>query len=419
MALLKVKRMQAEIISIGTELVLGKIVNTNAGYLSRKLAALGIDLFYQTTVGDNKLRLFTVLKRAMQRSDIVITTGGLGPTVDDITLEVIAQAAQKRLILNAAVLKDIKAHFHRRHIPMPRANIRQALIPEGAKVLKNEVGTAPGLIIPYEKKALIALPGVPQELKPMVERDVVAYLANNFSGEGVIASRAIRTTGLAESRVNQKVKALLGLKPPVTVGIYAHTDSVDLNITAKAKNRRQAEKLIDPVERKIRARLKEYIYGRNSQTLEEVVAQAVKKTKKTIAVAESCTGGLISKRITNISGSSRYFFLGIVAYSNQAKQSLLGIPAQTLKEFGAVSKKIAQLMAKNIKQLAKTDLGLGVTGIAGPGGATKDKPVGLAYIALATPRKILCREFHFHGDRDAVRQRASQAALDILRRYLM
>lgn len=411
--------MQAEIISIGTELVLGKIVNTNAGYLSKKLASLGIDLFYQTTVGDNRPRLFAVLKRAMQRSDIVITTGGLGPTVDDITLEVIAQAARKRLILNAAVLKDIKTHFHRRHIPMPKANIRQALIPEGAKVLKNKVGTAPGLIIPYDdKKVLIALPGVPRELKPMMERDVIAYLANNFAVEGVIVSRAIRTTGLAESRVNQKVKALLGLKPPVTVGIYAHTDTVDLNITAKAKNRRQAEKLIDPVERKIRARLKNYIYGRNSQTLEEVAAQAFKKTKKTIAVAESCTGGLISKRLTNISGSSRYFLLGLVAYGNQAKQSLLGIPAQTLKESGAVSKKIAQLMAKNIKQLAKTDLGLGVTGIAGPSGATKDKPVGLVYIALATPRRILCREFHFHGDRSAVRQRASQAALDMVRKYL-
>ena len=355
----------------------------------------------------------------MHRSDIVITTGGLGPTVDDITLEVIAQAAQKRLILNAAVLKDIKTHFHRRHIPMPKANIRQALIPEGAKVLKNEVGTAPGLIIPYEKKALIALPGVPRELKPMMERDVIAYLANNFAGEGVIASRAIRTTGLAESQVNQKVKALLGLKPPVTVGIYAHTDSVDLNITAKAKNRRQAEKLINPVEKKIRARLKEHIYGRDSESLEEVVAQAFKKSRKTIAVAESCTGGLISKRITNISGSSRYFFLGIVAYSNQAKQSLLGVPAQILKESGAVSKKVARLLAKNIKQLAKTDLGLGVTGIAGPGGVTKDKPVGLVYIALATPRKTLCREFHFHGDRDALRQRASQAALDMVRRFLL
>lgn len=411
--------MQAEIISIGTELILGKIVNTNARYLSRELSNLGIDLFYQTTVGDNKLRLLTVLKRAMHRSDIVIATGGLGPTVDDITLEVIAQATRKRLILNAAVLKDIKVHFQKRHIPMPKNNMRQALVPENARALKNEVGTAPGLIIPYdEKKVLIALPGVPQELKPMMQRDVIKYLANNFSGEGVIISQAIRTTGLAESQVNQKVKDILNLKPPVTVGIYAHTDTVDLNITAKAKSKPQAKRLIKQVEHKIRRRLKEYIYGENTQTLEEVVIAALKKAKKTIAVAESCTGGLISKRLTNVSGSSKCFPLGIVAYSDKLKQSLLGVPKEVLAKSGAVSKETVRLMASNIKQLAKTDLSLGVTGIAGPKGATKNKPLGIVYIALATPRKIQIKEFHFHGDRDAVRQRASQAALDLIRRYL-
>lgn len=411
--------MQAEIISIGTELILGKTVNTNASYLSKKLASLGIDLFYHTTVGDNRMRLFTVLKRAMHRSDIVITTGGLGPTEDDLTLEVIAQATCRKLILNLSVLKVIKEHFQRRHIPMPKANIRQALIPEKALVLKNDFGTAPGLIIPYDKKVLIALPGVPGEMRPMVERDVIPYLAKNFAGEYVIASHLIRTTGLAESQINQKIKNLLKLKPPVTVGIYAHIDSVDLNITAKAKNRRNAERLINRVERKIRSRLKEYIYGFDNQTLEEVVARALNKRKKTVAIAESCTGGLISKRLTNISGSSRYFLLGVVAYSNQAKQSLLGVPLPILKRFGAVSKEVARLMARNIRQLAKTDLGMGVTGIAGPKGATEEKPVGLTFIALATSAKIQCRQFNFHGDRDAVRQQASQAALDMLRRLLL
>ena len=410
--------MQAEIVSIGTELLLGKTVNTNTAYLGKKLSSLGIDLFYQTTVGDNPVRLFTVLKRALHRSDIVIATGGLGPTVDDITLEVIAQVVQKRLILNPAVLKDIKNHFQRRHIPMPKDNMRQALIPEGAKSLKNEVGTAPGLIIPCEKKVLIALPGVPQEMKPMMERDVIAYLGKNFAGNWVIVSRKIKTTGLAESQVNQKAKDILKSKPPVTVGIYVHTESVDLNITAKAKNKRQAEKLINPVERKICSRLKEYIYGKDTQTLEEVVASGLNKSRRTIAVAESCTGGLVSKRLTNISGSSRYFPLGLVVYSNKSKQSLLGIPKEVLKGSGAVSKEVAQILAKNVKELAKTDLGLGITGIAGPTGATKDKPVGLTFIALATPRKIQCQEFHFHGDRTAVRLRASQAALEMVRRYL-
>ena len=410
--------MQAEIVSIGTELLLGKTVNTNATYLSKKLAGLGIDLFYQTTVGDNIVRLFTVFKRAMHRSDIIIATGGLGPTVDDLTLEVIAQATQKKLILNPTVLKDIRDHFHKRHISMPKANLRQALIPERAQVLKNEVGTAPGLIIPFDKKVLIALPGVPQELKPMMERDVIPYLAKNFAGEWVIVSRTIRTCGLAESQVNQKVKDILKLKPPITVGIYAHTESVDLNITAKAKNRRQAEKLIFPVERKIHSRLKRHIYAKDNQTLEEVVARALNKTKRSIAVAESCTGGLISKRLTNISGSSKYFPLGLVVYSNRAKQTLLGVSSETLKKSGAVSKEAVKALAKNIKELAKTDLGLGITGIAGPTGGTKEKPVGLVYIALATPRKIHCQEFHFHGGRNAVRLRASQAALDMVRRFL-
>ncbi|MBN2097391.1 MAG: competence/damage-inducible protein A [Candidatus Omnitrophica bacterium] len=410
--------MQAEIISIGTELLLGKTVNTNTVYLSRILVSLGIDLFYHTTVGDNRTRLFTVLKRAMRRSDIVIATGGLGPTVDDITLEIIAQATQKKLNLNPVVLREIKKHFQDRQIPMPKANIRQALIPEGTRVLKNEVGTAPGLIIPCnEKKVLIALPGVPAEMEPMVQRDLSPYLAKNFSGNWVIVSRIIRITGLAESQVNQKVKDLLKSKPPLTVGIYAHTDNIELNITAKAESKSKAEKLIASLERKIHKRLKKYIYGTNQQTLEQIIAAVFSKKKMSLAVAESCTGGLISQRLTNISGSSKYFTLGIVAYSNQTKQSLLGIPAQTLTQYGAVSKEVAVLLAKNVRQLAKTDLGLGVTGIAGPTGTTKDKPVGLAHIALAAPRKILYQEFHFHGARAAVRQRASQAALDMLRRY--
>jgi nicotinamide-nucleotide amidase len=411
--------MHAEIVAIGTELLLGKTINTNVSYLGKKLVSLGIDLFYETTVDDNEIRLYTVLKRALHRSDVVITTGGLGPTVDDITLEIISQVIQKRLILNHAVLKNIREHFHRRQIAMPKENVRQALIPEGAKPLKNELGTAPGLIMSLEKKVLIALPGPPAEMKPMVERDAAPYLAKKFPANWVILSRLVKTTGLAESQVNQKVKDILNAKPPLNVGIYAHTEGVDLNITAKAKSKRQAEKLIKQIETKIRSRLKEYIYGQDAQSLEEVVAKTFKAKKKTIAIAESCTGGLISKRLTNISGSSQYFLLGIVAYSNQSKQFLLGIPQETLKKFGAVSKEVAYLLAVNIKQLAKTDLGLGVTGIAGPKGGTKEKPVGSVFIALATPRKILSRELHLHGDRNALRMRASQAALEMVRRYLV
>ncbi|MFH1245639.1 MAG: competence/damage-inducible protein A [Candidatus Omnitrophota bacterium] len=411
--------MQAEIVSIGTELLLGKTINTNAAYLSKHLATLGIDHFYQTTVGDNQIRLFTALKRALHRSDIVITTGGLGPTVDDITLETLAQVTQKKLILNPSVLKDITNHFQKRHLTMPKKNLRQALIPEGATPIKNTLGTAPGLLIPIEKKALIALPGVPQELKPMMEHSVVPYLTRYFAKDWVILSRSIKTTGLAECKVNQKVEDMLKLTPPLTVGIYAHTEGVELNITAKAKNKSQAKKLIAPIERKIRSRLKEYIYGEDAQTLEEVVARALTTRKKTVAVAESCTGGLVSQRLTNLSGSSRYFLLGLVAYDNKMKESLLNIPSDTLKEFGAVSEETAGLMAEHVRQLANSTLGLGITGIAGPQGATKDKPVGLVYIALATAQKKCCAHFYFHGDRNDIRLRAAQAALEMIRKHLV
>ncbi|MBN3038878.1 MAG: competence/damage-inducible protein A [Candidatus Omnitrophica bacterium] len=412
--------MKAEIICVGTEILLGKIVNTNAQYLSQKLAQLGIDVHYHSTVGDNTERLYLAIKRGLHRSNVIIITGGLGPTVDDLTLEGIAQVLQKKLILNRNILKDIKDHFHKRHIPMPKENVRQALVPEGAKALKNEVGTAPGLIIRWhEKKVLIALPGVPAEMKPMVERDVLPYLKKNFSGDWVILSRKIKTCGLAESQVNQKVKDILKSKPPLSVGIYVHTGSVDLDITVRSTNKAIAEKLLNNTERKINSRLKKYIYGKDSQTLESVVAKALTKAKRTIAVAESCTGGLISKRLTNISGSSKYFPLGVVTYSNKQKRNLLGIPKEALDNFGAVSKEVATLMAQNISQMAKTDMGLGITGIAGPTGASKEKPVGLVHIALATPRKVISEEFHFHGDRKAVRLRASQAALDMVRRYLI
>ncbi len=410
--------MDAEIICIGSELLLGQTIDTNAAYISQKLAGIGINVFYHTTVGDNRVRLLTTFKRAVHRADIVITTGGLGPTVDDITLETITQALQKKLLLNGHVLRNIKAHFQSRHIPMPRSNLRQALIPEGAQTLKNSVGTAPGLIITHEKKILISLPGVPAEVKPMIEDDVLGYLKTRFPSNWLILSHKVKTTGLAESQVNQKVKDILQLKPPLTVGIYAHTQSVDLHVNAKAHTKQKAEKLIKPVINKIKSRLKEYIYAYDDDTMEEVVARALTKRKKSVSVAESCTGGLIGKRLTATSGSSKRFPLSIVAYSNTIKSCLLNIPAEILKKYGAVSKETSTLMANNIKQIANTDLGLAVTGIAGPTGATQEKPIGTVYIALSSARKTRCQKFHFHGDREAVRLRASQAALDMLRRYL-
>ena len=412
--------MRAEIISIGTEILLGQILNTNQQWLSLRLSELGIDVYHHSTVGDNPERLARAIRQGLDRSDIVITTGGLGPTVDDITLDVISRVLSKKLIYNKKVACKINAHFGRQCMKMPRENLRQAHIPEGAKVLENDVGTAPGFIVEERGKdnVLIALPGPPRELNPIFERSVMPYLKKKAGSDWVIKVRTLSITGLPESAVDQKVKDLLKSPPPVTVGIYAKPALIELKITAKAKNAKAADALIDKIDRKIGARLKKYIFGRDGETLEGVVGEKLIKLRKTLAIAESCTGGLISDRITNVPGSSKYFRMGIIAYSNEAKISQLDIPPETIFKYGAVSRQTAVVMAKNIREISGANIGVSVTGIAGPGGATKKKPVGLVYIAVCMPKRTVWKEFHFKGEREVIKFRSSQAALDLLRRSL-
>jgi len=412
--------MNAEIICIGTEILLGQILNTNQQWLSLRLSELGIDVYHQSTVGDNPQRLAQAIRQGLDRSDIVITTGGLGPTVDDITLEVISDVLSKEPIYNKKIADQIKSHFRSQRLKMPRENLRQAFIPEGAKILENSVGTAPGFIIDENGKILIALPGPPRELNPMFESYAMPYLRKRVKGEGsrVIRIRTLKITGLPESAVDKKIKDLLNSPPPVTVGIYAKPALIELKVMASARNEKAANTLIDRVDRKIYVRLKDYIFGRDDETLEGVVGKTLLRLRKTLAIAESCTGGLISDRITDIPGSSMYFTMGIVAYSNESKISKLGVRAETLLKYGAVSRQAAVEMARNIRRVAGSDIGLSVTGIAGPGGSTRTKPVGLVYIAVALPNKIICREFHFRGERETIKFRSSQAALDLLRRFL-
>jgi len=376
--------MKAEIIAIGTELLLGRIINTNTAYLGRKLAELGIDLYYQTTVGDNPERLIESIKRSLVRSDIIILTGGLGPTVDDITVETVKAIAGRREI----------------------------------KWIANKVGTAPGLIIEETGKALICLPGPPREMEPMFEKEIVPYLKKRFGLSSILKTRVIRTTGLAEIRVNGIVKGLLTLKPPTTVGIYARLGEVDLVIMSKAKNDRQAAKAIGPIEKKIQSRLKDHIFGFDGETLESAVGKALRKKKKTLAIAESCTGGLISDRITDVSGSSDYFLAGLVTYSNRSKENLLAVSKSALQRYGAVSRQAAAQMASGAKRLIKADIGLAVTGIAGPKGGTKAKPVGLVFIAFVDGKKKIVKRFRFKGSRQEIKFQSSQAALDMIRRNI-
>lgn len=373
--------MNAEIICIGTELLLGHIVNTNTAFLSQKLAEAGIDVYHHVAVGDNEVRLTKAIRQSIIRSDIVITSGGLGPTVDDITAQTVANITGRKAI----------------------------------RWVKNNVGSAPGIIAKYRDKVIICLPGPPREIEPMFIKDIIPYLKRMAGSGWVIKSRTIKSTGLAESQVNGMVKDILNLKPPTTVGIYAKLGQVDLKVMSKAMSDRQANAEIAKVEKKVRVRLRDYIFGYDDETLEGAVGKILTDKKKTIAIAESCTGGLVSHRITNVSGSSRYFKMAVVAYSNSIKENILGVSRKLLTKYGAVSRRTALEMAKGMKYLACTDIALAITGIAGPGGGTKHKPVGLVYISLAIGNKVIVTESHFSGSREEIRFQASQVALDMIR----
>ena len=408
--------MNAEIISVGTELLLGHIVNTNTTFIGQKLAELGIDVYHTSVVGDNRKRLATAIKEALTRADVVITTGGLGPTIDDITSQTIAMLLRRRMLLNRKILKDLENYFRFRKMKVLTSSVRQAYVPEGVRCIRNKVGIAPGLIAKHNGKIIICLPGPPRELEPMFENKIMPYLNKKTRRAWVIRSRTVKLTGIPESAVNKAVKRLLKLRPPTTVGIYAKLGQVELRIMTKAKDERSASASIAKIKKKIRARLKDYIFGYDENTLEGVVGKLLAKRKQTIAIAESCTGGLLANRLTNISGSSRYFHMGLVAYSNLMKENILGVSKETLETSGAVSQDVAIQMAQRIKLLAGTDIGVGITGIAGPGGGSKTKPVGLVYAAVVIGRKQIVKEFLFKGSRKEVKFQATQAVLDLLRR---
>ena len=418
--------MDAEVIAVGTELLLGFVVNTDTVFLGRTLAGLGIGCYHQVTVGDSPERLEEAIRTALARADLVITCGGLGPTVDDVTLETVARATGRRLVLNRAALRRIRARFDRLGIRMPKSNARQAHFPEGAVIFPNDSGTASGFILTLENKRgrvdpaplrhLVALPGPPKELIPMATRHLIPRL-RRMTGGAVILSRTLHLTGLTESEADAKVRDLLALEGAATVGIYAHPGQVDLRITARG-GRARAKRLIAGVERRIRTRLGPFIYGADEETLESAVGSLLRRRRQTLAAAESCTGGLVSHRITEVPGSSDYFRGGVVAYANRLKEAPLGVPAALLKRHGAVSASVAEAMAAGVRRLAGSTLGISITGIAGPAGGSRKKPVGLVYIALATPRGARSQRFLFSGDRPTVKLKASQAALDWVRKYL-
>ncbi len=383
--------MKCELISVGTEILLGDILNTNARFLSQKLADLGISLMYQTTVGDNAERLTECLDNAFSRADTVILTGGLGPTPDDLTKEVCASYFGMSLNLSTDILEQIKSYFSYKGLEMPESNSKQALVPEGSTVLPNRNGTAPGFIMEKDERKIIILPGPPREMEPMFTEQVIPYL-ENFS-DSVIKSHTVRTFGIGESAMSEKVSDLLENENP-TVAPYAKDGEAFLRVTVRAADSKEAEKLIAPVIDDISNRLGSFIYGIDSGSIEEATVSLMKEKGITAAFAESCTAGLCAKRITDISGSSQVFHCGIVSYSNEIKEKVLGVRADDLERFGAVSDIVAAQMALGVKRISDADYGVAVTGMAGPTSDDHRKEVGLIYIAVTDGEKLYIKEFH-------------------------
>lgn len=410
--------MRAEIIATGSELLTGGVVETNSLFLAGELLDLGIETAFKTVVSDNDKDMEDAFRHALGRSPVIIITGGIGPTEDDITRRILARVLKKRLLLNEDALRSIQAVFASRGREYPGANDRQALIPVGARILANPVGVAPGFFLQEEEKFIAVLPGVPAEMRAMFRDSLRRELEAHCGGGRFIRRRVLHTFGPSESKVNALLEDLLKQERPA-LGLSARETGVDVRIMAAESSRAAALTAADRVEAEVRKRLGDAVYGVDGQEMEEVVGALLKQRRLTLAAAESCTGGLIGARITNVAGSSEYFDRSIVVYSNASKTQLLGVPAEIIASRGAVSREVAEAMAAGIRQNAATGLGLAVTGIAGPDGGSSEKPVGLVYIALAASDGVQVVEHRFLGDRSQVRQRSAQAALDMVRKYLI
>lgn len=410
--------MTVEIICVGTELLLGNIVNTNAAYLAEKCAGLGLSCYYQSVVGDNAERLKDAIQTAVDRSDIIILSGGLGPTEDDLTKETAAEVMGKKLVLDEASREAIEAYFKQRGMAATDNNWKQALVPEEAIVLPNHNGTAPGVIITDEDTHVILLPGPPNELIPMFEESVAPYL--DKLEPGVIYSQTVKLCGVGESKAETMVKDLIDAQTNPTIATYAKTGEVHIRVTAKADTVKDAKKLIKPVVKELKSRFGYDVYSTEEDvTLEKAVADLLQANELTVTCAESCTGGLLSARLINVPGISDVYKCGCVTYANKAKRKLLGVKKSTLQKHGAVSSQTAEEMAKGAALAYKADVSVAITGIAGPDGGSEEKPVGLVYIACSVKGKVTVQKYQFVGNRSKVRESAVTAALTLMRKCIL
>ncbi|MGA2623240.1 MAG: competence/damage-inducible protein A [Bacteroidota bacterium] len=410
--------MRAEIIAIGDELLIGQVVNTNAAFIAQQLNAVGIAILRTTTVGDDEDEILKAFQGSIENADITIVTGGLGPTHDDITKKTICGFFETDLTMNQEVLLNIRELLQRRNVLPTKMVEEQALVPRIASVIRNELGTAPGLFIEQNHRYFFALPGVPHEMERMVDNFIVPLLRSKRSGLAIL-HRTLSTTGIPESALAEKLGDLAALLGNAKLAFLPSTSGVRLRITVVDKHERAAAELIDEVESRIRTKVGKYIYGVDDETLEQCIGAILVARHLRLAVAESCTGGLIAHRLTNVSGSSRYFDRAVIAYSNQAKVDNLNVPPESIEAHGAVSKEVAEAMASGIRQVARTDIGISTTGIAGPTGGTPEKPVGLAWIGYSDRQETMAIKCQFGYGRLQIKERTAQAALDLIRRKLL
>ncbi|MEK6756370.1 MAG: competence/damage-inducible protein A [Bacteroidota bacterium] len=413
--------MIAEVISVGDELLIGQVVNTNQAYIAEQLNSVGVAVGRMTTVGDNEEMTLKSFGESFARCDVIVVTGGLGPTHDDITRAAVCKFFQTDLVVNDEALKRIREIFQKRGLAPRKINEDQALVPRSCAVIQNFHGTAPGYLFEQPGKYFIVMPGVPFEMKAMMQDFVLPFFAKRASGM-VIQHRTLKTTGIGESFLAEQIGNVDDLFPPnssVTLGFLPSPTGTRLRITARATSIAEAKANIQGVEEKIRGRAGKYVYGVDDEEMEQIIGRLLTERKLAIAVAESCTGGLIADRITNVPGSSNYFERGVITYSNESKAAELSVPLAFIQKYGAVSREVAEAMAFGVRKKANTDIGLSATGIAGPTGGTPEKPVGLVWIGYSDRSETLALRFNFRDDRRRVKERAAQAALELVRRRLL
>ena len=408
----------AEIITIGDELLLGETTDTNAGYIARKLSGIGLSVQFKSTVGDSLERIEETIRHALKRAQVVITTGGLGPTDDDLTKKVLVKFFKRQLVLNEQLLEEIRERYHRRGIEMPAINEEQALLPNNSTIFKNDIGSAAGIGIIENDYYFISLPGVPTEMRHVLDNEVIPFLAKQNFGQDIKIT-TLRLNGIVESSLAEAISADLELEPGVKLAYLPSESGVDLRIVATADSKDKAESKAQKLVKQIEKKVGKFVYGYDSDSLQSVTGQLLSDNDKLLAVAESCTGGKLGEIITSVPGSSGYFAGGIIAYSNEVKISELGVNKTTLNKYGAVSAETAIEMALGARKRFSADFALSITGVAGPGGGSDDKPVGLTFIGIATAQKSYAKEFNFGRDRETNRARASYAALELLRKDIL